>query len=354
MRPLRFTLFALAACALAWVSGCQSVEPMARPDDGVELGRPAGWVEIDRLEQAENDSPPASSAGVAILELAHQSRPLRARLERLGTPMHAQAHLPWAKLWLEELFDEVDLRAEGEAELSGEDAIRVEVDLPGIEQAIREELWLTNHAGHTYMLQIWGTPEAMEQSAVERQIIAESLVLGEPRRAQETQDGDAKEPLAQQIAGWKLELPDPAIDGLGARWRIDKLGENAWRFELPSRLLSVHILAEELDYPLAASAYAEEALKPQDNLSKVEELELLPARDDFSGVRAAGILAGASLAPMQVSYYLSTYQKRAVQLVVSTPRALGELNQPLIDQLTGSLRVQQRSAESPREESPQR
>ena len=346
----------LKICLSAWIlgslsgglTGCQTLEPMKRADEGAALGRPANWASVDENPASHPDGRPGEVEGAPIFELAHQSSDVQVRFQRVKTPMIAQAHAPWTLLWLDELFDDVEIIQVKNAPLAGVDALRVDAAYRARDESIRDELWLLNQNGATYLLEFWGTPDAMEQTSDERRKIRESLTLSTPNSEEQSTDDDSSGEArnifkSHETPYWRIELPqanagsnDEASDIEGV-WRMDLLDENAWKFHLPARLITVEILAEELDYPLETTIYAQKSLKRQQN---TENLRILSDSTSFAGEMAAGILNSAGLAPMAVQYYYLTDEKRALQLVVSTPETLLDVNQPLIDQLVQSLQIQ--------------
>lgn len=319
----------LALCtSVILLSGCQGVEQLSRPDRGVAMAHPGDWVVT-----ADNNS--TAHASDVIFELHHRTQPVRARLRQLATPLIPDAHVPWALLWLDHAYAHVLNHEAQPARIGTAPATHVTSKVADGGQALTEQLWLANDNARTFVLEIWGPAQAVQQTRDSQRIILESIVLSAPA-ADSTRPQDASAAQAtRETALWKVTLPDPQPTDLPAFWLVDQVADNEWHFQLPARLLTIVVLAETLDYPIDATTYGEVALGVAPDSG---DLALVGGSDPEVSQASAEVLR-TSNGPVgfQILYRFKTSNTRALQLVASTPADLFEQNQGIIAEFFDAL-----------------
>lgn len=310
------TALLVVLCA-ATAIGCQSLEPMSRPDAAATMSRPDDWPR-DRGQDVPG----------TLFVIRHPSLPVRMRLRRLPSPIIDAAHATWARLWLEESFEAVDVAESSDGRLGGNQARRVVAHVRDDEMSLDDELLIANAGGETYVLETWGTPDALAKTREMRGRIAASTRLP---TSPPTTTGDQDPPSMISGSDWRLALPQNRDTSLPARWQVEQQDAEHARFSLPSRLLTVEVVGEDLDYPLSAAKYAGVALRrafPDGGMD-------IGVADDAATAQVTSDAGGA--VPMRYDYRFITRGERALQLVVSTPASLYEKNHAVIDALAASL-----------------
>jgi hypothetical protein len=317
-KPCAVALVTLLLGAFLGVAsaGCQSSVRMTRPDAEASLSRPVDW-----LRETDDER-----AGV-LFQIRHPIQPVRVRLQRLENPIIEPAHESWARLWLAETFDGLTVEDTAQSKLGGYEAFEVVSRATDEGEALTHELLLANAGAETYLLEAWGSPEAMEQTAVARRQVVESVDLSGG-----TDSGDAPSPAPRvelSEPGFRLVLPAFQNAPIDAQWQVERVSDTRLVFELPSHLIEGEVLAEALDYPIDAVTYAETALG----------IEMSGEVADAGDVTIRGVEKGDAPVEMHTTRRFLTRGERAVQIAVSTPKALYETNSDVIDQLVEALEV---------------
>ncbi|MFP4597184.1 MAG: hypothetical protein ACLFVJ_02970 [Persicimonas sp.] len=306
---------ALGAVLLAVASsGCQSMERMSRPDAHASIERPEDWPR-ERAEETHG----------VLFEIHHPEQPVRIRLRRLEPALMSQAHPIWAEMWLEASYDALgDVEAEP-VQIDGRRATRLDANVTDNGDELLIDMLVVNAGADSFVLEAWGPRSAMEETAETRRRIVDSVEFAgatKPDRASE----DDREPTYATADGWRLRLP--AIDGagLGATWQVEQISEGRVVLELPSQLIEAELFAERLPYPIDATRYAKIAL----------DLDEAPSSDDPHDA-VVRVDDDSHRVPMVHTYRFITRGGRAAQVVVSTPEALYDNNQALVDEVLEGL-----------------
>lgn len=328
-RAHRNRLLCALCAAVMLLGGCQSVEHLSRPDQGVTMARPGDWV------VAQQDAAPEPTQSGVIFELHHRTQPVRARLRRLARPIAPDAHAPWALLWLDRALPPVRDVQVHPARLGGAEAAHVSALVRDAAQDLSEQLWLANDGGRTFVLEFWGPPQAMQETSESRHRIHESVVLSAPASDAARPQPAPHAQKTLETALWKVTLPDPPLIDLPVDWQIDQISENEWQFHLPARLITIVLLAEALDYPIDSLTYGQVALRDQPRAGALAPMA--DAEAEVSQASAQLTLDDAGAVAMHIQYRFKTLDKRAIQLVASTPASLAEQNEGIITEFFDAL-----------------
>jgi hypothetical protein len=314
---MRHAVVVVGGLLLAAVAvGCQTMEPMSRPDAEATLERPGDWV---REGQREENS--------VLYFIRHPSEPVHVQLRRLDQPLVEAAHPVWVQLWLEELYDGVDEVEVSSQPLEGGEATRVRASASWQDEPLGLDILITNAAGQTFVLEAWGVPSAMSQTAEQRQRIEQSAQLPSGAAAIE-QDA----PVEVDGEHWRLVVPSPPTDEVEASWDIDQPTDGQAVFELAGLLISAELLVEQLPYPIGADRYAHEALDNDGDPPDSDRRAVTVVDTDDAIVR---------------THRFVTRGERAAHLVVSTPEPLYDLNRETIEALIDSLAIDSDEAAGP-------
>jgi hypothetical protein len=325
-----FFLLSLVGCQSV---GCQSSVRMTRPGADASLNRPVDWI---REQDEEADG--------ILFQIRHPIQPARVRLRRLETAISRQAHDPWARLWLAKSFDDVTVEAAKPSKVGGNQATTLVSRATGHAQgghaqgghaqgghaqdgdeaAISHELVLTNAGAQTYLLEAWGSPDAMKRTSTARRRVIESLELS-PAAGTPTPSPAKRVELSQ--GGVRLALPAFQGARVDMKWQSERVSEHRIVFELPSHLIEGEVLIENLDYPIDALTYAETATG----------VDVGDDTADANGVTIRGAARDAAPISMHTTRRFLTSGERGVQIAVSTPDALYETNSEVIDSLVETL-----------------
>lgn len=297
--------------------GCQTMEPMSRPDADATLQRPSDWV---REGEREVDT--------ILYFIGHPSEDVHVQFRRLEDPLVEPAHALWVQMWLRELYEDVgDIDVSTHTLDDSGEATRVRASATWQGEPVRLDILMTNAAGQTFALEAWGVPAAMAQTSEVRARIADSARL--------PSEAAAIEPAASvevEAGHWAVVLPSPSGDDIAASWRVEQPTESRAYFNLAGMLISAELLAEQLPYPIGADRYAHEALDNDGVPPESETGAVTVVTTDEAMVR---------------THRFVTSGERAAHLVVSTPEPLYEMNRETIEALIGSLVVDANKAGSP-------
>ncbi|MGM0558852.1 MAG: hypothetical protein ACQEVA_20865 [Myxococcota bacterium] len=319
LRGLLRCCAAALVCILAFTS-CQTTQTLADSNRSVSLEVDKAW---HRLGDQETDG--------TVFRARHERHALELELQALSSPVRLSAAPVWTRAWLSSRYGSVQIEDTSEIRVSGYPAARFAIRVPT--RSLAFEYVAVNAGGTTYLLTIWGEPEAFSAWESTTNTLADGLTL--PRSGNSDSLACRDETRQLELDGLVLSLAREPTDGPHICDVWDTQGtEDQIEWSLDSRLLTGMIRTEELPYEIPAGQYRDVFLERTDPEGE---------RTEYLGEIEVGVIVRLERATNPVdmtdTYVFITHRERGWLVQLSTPTALMDDNQAVIDDIIESLRL---------------
>jgi hypothetical protein len=302
------------------LASCQISQTLTDADRAVSLRVDKDWV---RLPDREGDG--------TILRARHATHGLELELQALSSPIRLSAAPVWARAWLSSRYGSVDATDGDDIRVSGYPATRFAIAVPS--RNLSFEYAAVNAGGTTYLLTVWGDPQAFTAWDSSIAGVADGLDLPTSDSTDSLACRDETKQL--ELDSLTLSLAREPTDGpqICDVWNTQG-SANQIDWSLDSRLLTGLIRTEELPYEIPAGQYRDVFLERTDpDGARTEFL------DDVALGAAVRLQRDTKPVDMTDTYVFLTRGERGWLVQLSTPTALMDDNRDVIDSIIDSLRL---------------